>query len=158
MKFSTKQDIETPAAYLYAALIDFEGWERAAMRRGADVARTDKLRNVGAGMSWHVQFQFRGRKRKMDLRLLNLVPSSKLEFAALSAAIDASTKVEIVEMSAKRARMHVTANITPLTLTAKLFMQSLRLARARADRKFAQRVQTIVTEIEARYRDEQKVS
>ncbi len=158
MKFSTKQDIETPAAYVFAALTDFEAWERAAMRRGADVARTDKMRQAGAGMSWHVAFQFRGRQRKMDLRLLNMIPSSKLEFAALSAAIDATTKVEIVEMSAKRARLHVTANITPLTLTAKLFMQSLRLARARADRKFAQRVQTIVTEIEARYRDDQKVS
>ena len=158
MKFSTKQDIETPAAYVFAALTDFEAWERAAMRRGADVARTDKMRQAGAGMSWHIAFQFRGRQRKMDLRLLNMIPSSKLEFAALSAAIDATTKVEIVEMSAKRARLHVTANITPLTLTAKLFMQSLRLARARADRKFAQRVQTIVTEIEARYRDDQKVS
>ena len=158
MKFSTKQDIETPAAYVFTALTDFEAWERAAMRRGADVARTDKMRQAGAGMSWHVAFQFRGRQRKMDLRLLNMIPSSKLEFAALSAAIDATTKVEIVEMSAKRARLHVTANITPLTLTAKLFIQSLRLARARADRKFAQRVQTIVTEIEARYRDDQKVS
>jgi hypothetical protein len=158
MKFSTKQDIETPAAYVFAALTDFEAWERAAMRRGADVARTDKMRQAGAGMSWHVAFQFRGRQRKIDLRLLNMIPASKLEFAALSAAIDATTKVEIVEMSAKRARLHVAANITPLTLTAKLFMQSLRLARARADRKFAQRVQTIVTEIEARYRDDQKVS
>lgn len=158
MKFSTKQDIEAPASFVFAALTDFEGWERAAMRRGADVARTDKMRQAGAGMSWHVAFQFRGRQRKMDLRLLNMIPSSKLEFAALSAAIDATTKVEIVEMSAKRARLHVAANITPLTLTAKLFMQSLRLARARADRKFAQRVQTIVTEIEARYRDDQKVS
>jgi uncharacterized protein YndB with AHSA1/START domain len=158
MKFSTKQDIEAPAAFVFAALTDFEGWERAAMRRGADVARTDKMRQAGAGMSWHVAFQFRGRQRKMDLRLLNMIPNSKLEFAALSAAIDAATKVEIVEMSAKRARLHVAANITPLTLTAKLFMQSLRLARARADRKFAQRVQTIVTEIEARYRDDQKVS
>jgi hypothetical protein len=157
MKFSTKQDIETPAAYLFAALTDFEGWERAAMRRGADVARTDKMRNAGAGMSWHVAFQFRGRQRKMDLRLLNMIPNSKLEFAALSAAIDATTSIEIVEMSARRARLHVTANITPLTLTAKLFIQSLRLARARADRKFAQRVQTIVAEIEARYRDDQKV-
>ena len=158
MKFSTKQDIETPAAYVFAALTDFEAWERAAMRRGADVARTDKMRQAGAGMSWHVAFQFRGRQRKIDLRLLNMIPASKLEFAPLSAAIDATTKVEIVEMSAKRARLHMAANITPLTLTAKLFMQSLRLARARADRKFAQRVQTIVTEIEARYRDDQKVS
>ena len=158
MKFSTKQDIETPAAYVFAALTDFEGWERAALRRGADVTRTDNLRSAGAGMSWHIAFQFRGRQRKMDVRLLNMMPTSTLEFAALSAAIDATTTIEIVEMSARRARLNVTAKFTPLTLTAKLFIQSLRLARARADRKFAQRIQTIAAEIEARYRSEQKVS
>jgi hypothetical protein len=157
MKFSTKQDIETPAAYVFAALTDFEAWERAAMRRGAEVARTDSLRNIGAGMSWHVAFQFRGRQRKMDLRLINMIPNSTLEFSALSPAIDAATTIEIIEMSARRARLHVTAKITPLTLTAKLFIQSLRLARARADRRFAQRVQSIASEIEARYRDDQKV-
>ncbi len=158
MKFSAKQDIEAPAAFVFQALSDFEAWERAGMRRGAEIARSDKLRSAGAGMAWNVSFPFRGKLRKMDVRLLGIVPNSKLEFAALSGALDATLTVDIVEMSTRRVRLHATANITPLTLTAKLFIQSLRLARARADRKFTQRIQQIAGDIEERYRSEQKVS
>lgn len=157
MKFSSKQDIEAPAAFVFAAMSDFEGWERAAMRRGAEVQRTDTLKTPSAGMAWRVNFVFRGRKRMANLRLITLQPNSKLEFAALSPAVDASVTVEIVEMSARRSRLHVVANLTPLTLTAKLFIQSLRLARARADRKFALRITQVATDIESRYRDQQGV-
>lgn len=158
MKFSARHDIETPSAYVFAALSDFEAWERAGMRRGADVTRTDKLTGVGPGMAWKITFLFRGRKREASLKLLNIAPNSKLEFAAVSSAIDASLVIDIVEMSARRSRLHVTANLTPLTLTAKLFIQSLRLARARADRKFSLRIAAIAADIEERYRSEQMPS
>ena len=51
MKLSGRTDIGAPVAFVYAALSDFEGWERSAMRRGADVNRTDKLRVPGVGMT-----------------------------------------------------------------------------------------------------------
>lgn len=158
MKFSAKHDIEAPSAYVFAALSDFDGWERVAMRRGADVARTDKLKTGTPGMAWHINFTFRGRKRQVDLKLITLTPNSKLEFAAVSPAISASLMIDIVEMSARRSRLHITTDIAPLTLSAKLFIQSLRLARARMDRKFAKRVANIASDIEARYRAEQMPS
>jgi hypothetical protein len=158
MKFSAKQDIEAPAEYVFAALSDFDAWERAAMRRGSDVERTDKLRTPGAGMAWKTSFLFRGKARQVNIRLLSMVAPSRLEFAALSNAIDTTLVVEVIEMSARRARLHVTANVAPLTLTAKLFIQSLRLARARVDRKFALRVTQVTGDIEARYRSEQAIS
>ncbi|MBC7477273.1 MAG: SRPBCC family protein, partial [Pseudorhodobacter sp.] len=37
MKLVAKYDLEVPAAFVFAQLVDFDGWERAAMRRGADV-------------------------------------------------------------------------------------------------------------------------
>ncbi len=158
MKFSAKQDIDAPSAFVFAEMTDFEAWERAGMRRGADVVRTDKLRSIGAGMTWHVIFPFRGKSRAVDLRLQNIAPHTRLEFAGTSAAIEATVLVEIVEMSAKRCRAHVVVDLAPRTLTAKLFIQSLRLARARADRKFAFRISQIFSEIETRYRSDQKVS
>jgi len=156
MKFSAKHDIDAPAAYVFSALSDFDAWELMALRRGVEVTRTDKLARPAAGMGWQVAFTFRGRARKADLRLVNLTPSTKMEFAAMSQAMDATLVFDIVEMSAKRARVHVIANITPLTLTAKLFIQSLRLARTRAERKFTSRVQAMMGEIEARYQADQK--
>lgn len=158
MKFSAKQDIEAPIAFVFQSLSDFEAWERAGMRRGAEIARSDKLRSVGPGMSWKVSFMFRGKQRKMDVQLVNITAPSKLEFSALSGAIDADMTFELVEMSAKRTRLHAVSNVKPLTLTAKLFIQSLRLARARADRRYAQRMQQLALDIEDRYRGDQKAS
>ena len=154
MRLSARQDIETPAAFAFAALSDFDSWERAAMRRGIEVQRTDKLKEMGAGMTWKIVFDFRGKKREFELRLINIIPNSKLEFAALSSAIDVTFSMEVIEMSTRRARLHSVTEITPLTLTAKLFIQSLRLARARVDRKYAQRLSQTVTEIEKRFRGE----
>ena len=67
MRFATKQDIESPIADVFRIISDFETWERAAMRRGADVARIDKLRAQAAGMRWSARFSYRSKQRNMEL-------------------------------------------------------------------------------------------
>ena len=49
MKLSSRQDIEAPVAFVFDALNDFQAWERAALRRGAEVARTDKMNVTAQG-------------------------------------------------------------------------------------------------------------
>ncbi len=152
MKFSTKKDIEAPLEFVWAAMTDFEAWERSAMRRGADVTRTDTLRAPGAGMGWAAKFRYRGKERKAEIQLKRMEPSSILAFAGQSAAISAEADIELMEMAAKRTRLHVTMEVTPRSLGARLFLQSLRLARARVDRKFETRVAQLALDIEQRYR------
>ena len=65
MKLSTRQDIEAPLADVYAAFADVEGWERAALRRGAEVTRRDNLRGLAVGMGWLAAFIYRGKARKI---------------------------------------------------------------------------------------------
>jgi hypothetical protein len=156
MKFSAKTDIEAPIAFVYAALANFDAWERNAMRRGVDIVRTDKLSRAGLGSSWHVIFQFRGRKRELDLKVMDLSGPNRMEVAANSPVIDASLVFDLLEMSSKRTRLHITANVTPLTLTSKLFIQSLRLARARVERRFKLRVDALGNDIKQRYDEEQR--
>ena len=50
MKFSTREDVEVPIDQTFGIICDFDAYERSAMRRGAEVLRTDNLSRPGVGM------------------------------------------------------------------------------------------------------------
>lgn len=156
MRFTAKQDIEAPTAFVFKCLSDFDMWERAAMRRGAEVERTDGLSVAGVGMSWKSRFTYRGRQRLLDLHLTRFEPTAHLGFSGQATAVEGTASVDLMEMSARRTRIHVVAEVTPRSLAARLFLQSLRLARARVDRKFEQRVAQMAADIELRFRTGRK--
>ena len=156
MKLTTRQDIEAPLAFVHETLTDFEGWERAAMRRGADVSRTDTLASPGVGMAWHSRFKMRGKDREIELTLKEWDAPARLGFGGGSAAIGADAALDLIEMSANRTRLQVNLEVTPKTMGARLLLQSMRLARGRIDRSFDQRVAQMAAEIENRYRASQR--
>lgn len=156
MKFSTKQDIEAPLVFVHQTLTDFDMWERAAMRRGAEIGRTDTLRQPGPGMAWTAKFSYRGKDRSIAVTLTEWDAPVHLAFAGHANTIEAQARIELLEMSAKRTRLLVTMDVTPNTLGARLFLQSLRLARARVDRSFDQRVAQIAGDIEQRFRGQRR--
>lgn len=150
MKLATKKDIEAPIAKVWEALSDYEAWERSAMRRGVDVERTDKLTKPGPGMSWMSRFSYRARERKADMKLTEMTGPGLLAFMLTSDTVEVAAKVELIEMSARRTRMHLTSDVKPRSLGARLFLQSLRLARAKVDRKFDAKVGQLALELETR--------
>ena len=153
MKLAAKYDIEAPVDFVYAQLVDFDGWERAAMRRGADVSRTDRLREAGPGMTWATQFHYRAKDRKATIRIDTLIPQSHLALTAMSTLVDGVMEVGFLNLGARRTRIDVRLDVKPKTLAARIYVQSLRLARSRVDRSFSQRVAQFATEIENRYRN-----
>jgi|TARA_B110000879_G_C10941741_1_gene420139 hypothetical protein len=68
MKFSTKDDIDAPIDVVFQMLCDFETFERAAMRLGAEVQRTDTKSTPGVGTAWRGTFSMRGKRRQVILR------------------------------------------------------------------------------------------
>lgn len=152
MKLTSRYDIEAPMAFVFRALTDFDSWERAAMRRGAEVGRTDKLRQPGVGMAWNVRFQYRGRDRRMDITLQDMSPETRLAMKGESPNIEGVVSIDLLDLAAKRTRLSVTVDVAPRTLGARLFLQSLRLARTKVDRRFAQRVAQLAADIEDRFR------
>lgn len=149
MKFSCRQDIEAPAAFVFGALTDFSAWERGALRRGADVVRSDGLHD--GGPSWMVKFAHRGKERAFAVRLTNLDQPKTLQFSGTGASLDGFATIDLLELALRRTRLTVTLDLRPRTIAARVVLQSLRLARTRLDRPFAHRVAQICTEIEARY-------
>lgn len=152
MKLTTRQDIEAPLDFVYAQLTDFDQFERMAMRRGAEVERTDRLRSPGAGMAWRVRFAFRGRSRKMQIALAEAEPGSHLTWAFDSPSLEGTALIELVALSPRRTRMVVKSEVRPKTLAARLLVQSARLAKGRVQKKLDAASGQIAGMIEAQAR------
>ena len=60
MKFSSSEDIEASAEAVFAALCDHAEFQQQMRRSGVSVVRMDELSKIGPGMSWEIDFKFRG--------------------------------------------------------------------------------------------------
>ncbi|QYK41879.1 MAG: SRPBCC family protein [Paracoccaceae bacterium] len=152
MKLSTREDIEAPIGFVYAALADADHWERAALRRGAEVRRLDTAPVPGPGSTWEVGFAYRGRPMKVNLRVADLQPPTRMEFAGTGDMVQGTLSVDLVEMGPKRTRIVVGVEIKPQTLAARLFLQTLKLARKRVEQRFEMRMGQLAATVQERYR------
>lgn len=150
MKLSGRTDIGASLDAAFAFLTDFDGWERAALRRGADVTRTDKLKKPGPGMTWHVRFAWRGRERELQIKIVALDPAGQLTIAFDGPSVEGRLNAELVSMAVKRTRLLMQLEAKPRTLTARLFIQSLKLAKTRVQKRYDGRLAQIAADIEAR--------
>mgnify|MGYP001803324596 CR=1 FL=1 len=140
MKFSAREDIAAPIEQVFASLCDYEGFERQAMRRGAEVQRVDPLTQPGVGMKWQISFTMRGRKRELEIELVQFDVPNEMVFDIRSSGIDGGFSVELLALSRSRTRMAVALDITPLNLSARLLVQSLKLAKSNLSKRFKLRV------------------
>ena len=151
MKLSTREDIEAPITYVHGRISDFPGFERRALRQGIDVSRRDAGDPV-VGTIWDIAFEFRGRARKVQAELTKLEPEQAIEIEGQSDGLIAVTQVDLVALSATRTRVIVSFDMRAKTLTARLLLQSLKLAKAKMTQRFAARVLDYAENIEDDYR------
>ncbi|MCY4178932.1 MAG: SRPBCC family protein [Litoreibacter sp.] len=152
MKFSTKEDIEIPVEDLFEILSDFDGFERVAMRRGAEVIRATGTQPVSEGQVWHFQARFRGRLRVFDVTLATLEQSERFIYEAVSDAVKARFVMELVSLSRKRTRLRVELDVRPKTLPARIVMQSAKLARSTLNRRYKTRIAHFASDLEDRFK------
>ena len=151
MKFSTREDIEAPIGFVFSQISDFDSHERRALRHGAEVSRrTDGP--AGAGTTWDIAFEFRGLPRKVVAELVRLDAPATVVVQSVSDGLDVVTEVDLIALSQSRTRVLVSLELKARTLSARLFLQSLKLARSRTDKRFKARVLDYAEDIEDRFR------
>jgi uncharacterized protein YndB with AHSA1/START domain len=150
VKLSTRQDIEVPAEAVFAAVSDFAAFERAALRRGAEVARTDLGAEPGPGMTWSLRFRARGRMRRVVCTLDHFDPPNALVCRLDGGSFGGALTVNLVALSRARTRMAVQLELLPRTIAARLLIQTARLSRGAYTRRFEDRVQKFAAEVELR--------
>ncbi len=150
MEFSSKEDIEAPIENVFEHLSDFESIERQAMRRGIKVSRRASSSAALEGTEWEAGFVFRGKEMTADIKLEEMTPPEALKFAGKSGGLQTGLLIDLTALSPRRTRMTVTAQMQPKTLSARLLIQSLKLAKVRVTRKFSVRVAQFAKTLEER--------
>lgn len=156
MKFSTRQDIEAPAAYVFEQLTDFDGLERQAMRRGIEVRRKNPTQPRGVGAAWIVRAPFRGKLRDIDAYISEFDSPNTLIADAKSGGLDMTVTVELVPLSPQRTRVTLGYEVRPQTLSARILVQSVKFAKSSLQRRFNKRVGKYCTSMSDKYETEQR--
>lgn len=151
MKFSTREDIEAPIDAAFDMLCDFESFERSAMRRGAEVQRLDDLRAPGVGMTWAAVFDLRGKRREIEVEMVTFDRPNEIVVESTSPGLIGQMSFELVALSRSRTRILVELEVKPLNLSARLLVQSLKLAKASLTKKYKIRVSDYTRTMEDRY-------
>ncbi|SEK77719.1 hypothetical protein [Pacificibacter marinus] len=151
MKFSTRQDIEAPADFVFAQMSDFDGLERQAMRRGIEVRRKNPMQPRGIGAAWVLRAPFRGKWRDIDARIAEFDSPNVLVACAKSGGLDMTLSIDLVPLSSVRTRIMLGYDVRPQTLSARILVQSVKFAKASLQRRFDKRVGKFSEVIGARY-------
>lgn len=147
MKFSTNEDIDAPIDQVFAAVSNLEFYERAAIRRGAEVTRTSAHELPEPGMTWKARFLFRNRMREARIELVELEPPQSMSFESQSGGMQSMLDIELVPLATARTRLTVGLELKPLNLPARLLVQSLKLAKGNLQKRFKNRVAELALEL-----------
>ena len=150
MRFMAREDIAAPIEDVLEAVTDFQSFERALLRRGVEVTRTDTLPQPGPGMTWESRFRFRGKMREMTAELVRIDCPESLEIATESAGLHGRLTVDLVKLSPRQTRMQTVLVVKPSTMPARLLVQSMKLARGALLRRYRKGVRKFARNLEAR--------
>ena len=153
MIFTTKEDIEAPIDAVFRAVSNFNAFERSALRRGARVQRVDRKTHPSTSIAWDVGFSFRGKKRDMLVELTEYDAPNRILAQSLSGGLEGEVSVELVTLSKNRTRMAIDLEIKPKTLSARLMVQSMRLAKGKLTKRYRLKVADFANDIEDKYKD-----
>ncbi|MFK7877391.1 MAG: SRPBCC family protein [Paracoccaceae bacterium] len=154
MKFTTQTVIQAPIDSVFEMMSDFDTIEQLARRRGADVTRINPGAYAGVGLEWDVHFVLRGKARDVQLRLSELNAPNRLVAHATSPGVTGFFVAELVALSEDTTRLMAVLDTEPQTLSARLLMQSLRLAKSSLNKRFDTRVADYGRAMEDRYQSQ----
>ena len=148
MKFVAKEDVALPQQVLFDLMADFQMFERVAIRRGVEITRSGSMASSD-GLKWDCTFEFRGRDRMACVHLDEFSAPEKMACLITNPALDNRVEITVSALSKKQSRFQVSTVLEPKTLTARLLIQSMKLARSKYNKQFQKRVAEVANELVA---------
>ncbi|GAA6181455.1 MULTISPECIES: SRPBCC family protein [unclassified Shimia] len=151
MELTGREDIDVPIEQAFEMLTDVEVYERSALRRGAEVTRLDNLPRVGVGAKWDIGFIFRGKERDVRLEIKGFDSPNEIDMEAKLQGLETDIKIELVALSRKKTRIQFWSGMRAKSLSARLLLQSLKLAKSSLNSRIEKRMVNLRKDLEDRY-------
>lgn len=152
MELKASEDVDAPIEQVFKVLSDFDQLERLAARRGLDVARL-RPGAVQEGAEWRVAFRLRGKDRTVHITLSKLQPSTFLGVTGEGSGVSGVFGVELMALTPNCTRIAVTVDLAASSLSGRLMLQSMKLARGKVEKRFRERISKFTTVLEERLDD-----
>lgn len=148
MKLKISQDAEAGADTVYAGLMDMPRYEAALHDRGIELKRRGGWGVPEIGAGWTGRADIRGKIRQIEAEITAMEPGRGVSVAARIGGLRMEHVVTLVPLGQAVTRVNLVTDLRPDTLTARLLVQSLKLARARVLDGMQARLNTELRRIE----------
>ncbi|MEJ6392748.1 hypothetical protein V8J82_05730 [Gymnodinialimonas sp. 2305UL16-5] len=131
MRFKTSEDVDAPVSLVWARIIDFSGVEADIRARGATLSRVGQWTQIHSGAEWRGQVQIRGRLRPVSSRIATLIPEDSCDIHTQIGGLEAVYELRLIALREDFTRIQAMLNLSASSLSARLSLQTLKLARGR---------------------------
>ncbi|MGP1358118.1 hypothetical protein [Roseicyclus sp.] len=131
MKLRVSDDIEAPADRVWAGFTDFSAVEAEARGRGADLVRVGDWRSPQLGAAWRGSVAVRGKTRPIEARIATFVPGETCIVECRVGGMASTYETTLIPLSPSLTRVSVMLELRASTLSARLLLQTLKVARRR---------------------------
>ena len=102
-------------------------------------------------MAWDATFKLRGKVRDIQVEITEIGAPNSLIVSSRSPSMGGSMVVELLSLSRNRTRVTMNVELQPKNLSAKLLVQSMKLARKNLSKRLNERMAAYAEEVERRY-------
>ncbi|QXT40373.1 hypothetical protein [Gymnodinialimonas ceratoperidinii] len=131
MKFKVSEDVDAPMDITWSRFTDFSGIEAEATGRGVELSRVGNWTNPVAGNGWRGSAKIRGRVRPLESKISALDSPDRCEITTTVGGMDAVYEMTFLSLREDMTRVQVMLDLSASTLSARLALQTLKLARGR---------------------------
>ena len=151
MEFSAEHDIRAPIDFVYAQITDFAALETYIMSAGAFVERTDELDEFGPGLCWWIEGNLRGKQRVIDIELKEVTEQEALVYELRSKDLTTQMLIDVISLDRTTTRLSCRIQPEAHSISARLILQSARLAQKTLEKRLKKRLNTYGDSLEERY-------
>ncbi|PWK60115.1 hypothetical protein [Roseicyclus mahoneyensis] len=152
MKFKVSEDVDAPRALVWARLTDFSGFEQDARGRGATVTRVANWTSPAEGVEWRGEVTVRGKLRPVSAKVTRLVAEETCVIESRIGGMECLYEMTFVALTPEVTRVALVLDLSAQTLTARLILQTMKLARGRVVQRLQGMIARQGNAVEAAYR------